>query len=232
MTDTPILDASVASAPKSYVVAGAQEIILKGVTASFNGSGAAGSYVPAVQIIDPGGNVVGTYTLGSTLAAGASADVSWFPGVTNSASLNPVVSNQLDYVEITASVTILPANTSANQKVIITGNPIVFDGLTRVRIEAYSPVFDVEGSNNLLVDLWDNATDTGRFSQLDLDPNPVDLGVPYYSVLYYTPTAGTHTFSLRGWTTGGGGSASFGAGAGGTTAGNPNYRPAWLRVST
>lgn len=83
MTDTPILDASVANAPKSYVVAGAQEIILKGVTASFNGSGAAGSYVPAVQIIDPAGNVIGTYTLGSTLAAGASADVSWFPGVGN-----------------------------------------------------------------------------------------------------------------------------------------------------
>lgn len=83
MTDTPILDKSVHAAPKQYVVAGAQEIILKGVTASFDGTGAGGSFVPSIQIIDPGGNVIGTYTLGQTLTAGASADVSWFPGVTN-----------------------------------------------------------------------------------------------------------------------------------------------------
>lgn len=85
MTDTPILYPSVHATPSSYVVAGSQEIILKGVTASFDGSSAAGSYVPAFQVIDPGGNVIGTYTLNETLAAGASADVSWFPGIGNAA---------------------------------------------------------------------------------------------------------------------------------------------------
>lgn len=81
MTDVSILDPAVHAAPKNYAVAGAQEIILKGVTASFDGSGAAAAWTPAVQIVDPSGAVVGTYTLGQSLAAGASADVSWFPGV-------------------------------------------------------------------------------------------------------------------------------------------------------
>jgi hypothetical protein len=81
MADISILDTSVRAAPKGYVIHGAQEIVLKGVSASFDGTGAAGSYVPAVQVIDPSGFTVGTYVLGQTLAAGASADVAWFPGV-------------------------------------------------------------------------------------------------------------------------------------------------------
>lgn len=98
MTDTPILDPAVAAAPKQYKVAGAQEIVLKGVTASFDGTGAAGSYVPAVQIIDPGGTVIGTYTLNETLAAGASADVSWFPGIgvgSNTAAAKSLVATRI-----------------------------------------------------------------------------------------------------------------------------------------
>ncbi len=83
MADISILDPSVKAAPKSYLITGSQEIVLKGVTASFDGTGAGGSFIPAVQVVDPSGFVVGTYTLGVTLAAGASADVSWFPGVTN-----------------------------------------------------------------------------------------------------------------------------------------------------
>ena len=81
MADISILDSSTAAAPKSYTVKGAQEIILRSVTGSYDGTGAAGSYIPAVQILDPAGFVVGTFVANTTLAAGASADVSWFPSV-------------------------------------------------------------------------------------------------------------------------------------------------------
>jgi hypothetical protein len=86
MADISILDPAVSAVPKSYKVKGAQEIVLKGVTASYDGTGAGGSFIPAVQVVDPSGFIVGTYTLGSTLTAGASADVSWFPGVTPAAA--------------------------------------------------------------------------------------------------------------------------------------------------
>jgi len=81
VADISILDSSTAAAPKSYTVKGAQEIILRSVTGSYDGTGAAGSYIPAVQILDPAGFVVGTFVANTTLAAGASADVSWFPGL-------------------------------------------------------------------------------------------------------------------------------------------------------
>lgn len=81
MPDIAIVDPAVHAAPKSYTIKGSQEIILKGVTASFDGTGAGTTWVPAVQVISDSGVVIGTYTLGSALAAGASADVSWFPGI-------------------------------------------------------------------------------------------------------------------------------------------------------
>ena len=81
MADVSILDQAVHAAPKQYKVTGSQDIVIRSVTASFDGTGAASSFVPVVQIIDPSGFVAGTYPLGSTLTAGASADVSWFPSV-------------------------------------------------------------------------------------------------------------------------------------------------------
>jgi hypothetical protein len=81
VADISILTPAVATVPSGYTVTGSQELVIKAVTASFNGAAAAGNYVPAVQIVNPAGIVVGTYTLGSTLAAGASADVSFFPSV-------------------------------------------------------------------------------------------------------------------------------------------------------
>lgn len=79
MADIDILSTSTAAAPKDFTIAGALEILLKNVTASFDGTGAGGSFVPALQIVDPAGVIVGTYPIDTTLAAGASADVSWFP---------------------------------------------------------------------------------------------------------------------------------------------------------
>lgn len=230
MTDTPILDASVASAPKSYVVAGAQEIILKGVTASFNGTGAAGSYVPAVQIIDPAGNVIGTYTLGSTLAAGASADVSWFPGVGLGGSSSAGGITLLDYVEITAAVTVTGG--VGAQTVILTGNPLVLDGSTRIRVEVGTPQFDLTQPGNLLVDVWEDSTDLGRIMDLDIAIGATlsDLGIGGSVSRFYTPAAGTHTYTVRGWTTTGAPFPFFQGGPGLVTAGNPNYMPGWMAV--
>lgn len=79
MADASILDPAVHAAPKGYVVKGAQEIVLKSVSASFDGTSAAGAFVPAFQLIDPSGVVAGTYTFGGSLSVGATADITWFP---------------------------------------------------------------------------------------------------------------------------------------------------------
>jgi hypothetical protein len=79
MADVALLDSEVAATPTGYTVPGAQEIIIKSITASYDGTSAVGPFVPTLQIIAPNGAVLASCPVGVTVAAGGSADVSWFP---------------------------------------------------------------------------------------------------------------------------------------------------------
>lgn len=82
MASEPIRSTTVVTAPKDYTIPGAQQIRPLSVRASFDGSGAAGAWLPAVQILDNNGNVLSTHADPNvSVAAGGSADVTWFPGV-------------------------------------------------------------------------------------------------------------------------------------------------------
>ena len=65
--------------PMDYTVPGASEAQPLVVTASFNGASAGGSFVPTLEVIAPTGAVVARCPLDTSIAAGGSADVSWFP---------------------------------------------------------------------------------------------------------------------------------------------------------
>lgn len=129
MADVSILDTSSAAVPKAYEVAGAQEIILKGVTASFDGSGAGGSWIPALQVVDPSGFIVGTYTCSTTVAAGSSVDVSWFPrgGVAVSAAAGRGVSHG-DVASLTLTVPDSDGSTyfDADASTFLTNDPATY----------------------------------------------------------------------------------------------------------
>lgn len=79
MADTPLFDSAVEVAPNDYEIPAGADRGLKSVAASFDGSGSTASYQPAVQILSPSGAVVVTAVCPTIVAAGASADVSWFP---------------------------------------------------------------------------------------------------------------------------------------------------------
>lgn len=67
--------------PMDYTVPAAGDIQPLVVTATFNGASAGGTFVPELQIIAPTGAVIARCPVTDPIAAGASADVSWFPGV-------------------------------------------------------------------------------------------------------------------------------------------------------
>jgi hypothetical protein len=81
MADVPILVAGTASAPLSYRVPNAQELILKAVNADVDGTAASGDYVMAVELLSDAGIVIARCPTSTTIVAGASAEVSWFPAV-------------------------------------------------------------------------------------------------------------------------------------------------------
>ena len=71
---------AVTPAPADFVVPNAAEWVLQVVSATFDGTGAAGAYLPAVQIIGPGGDVAATFAdKNVSVAAGSSAEVTFGP---------------------------------------------------------------------------------------------------------------------------------------------------------
>jgi hypothetical protein len=117
MADVLILAAGTAAAPASYEVPNAQIILPKAVHAVFDGTSASGSFLPVLEILSDAGIAVATCPLGSAIAAGGSAEVSWFPCAALSASVAAglPVTETLYYDVRNASVTastVLKAGTS------------------------------------------------------------------------------------------------------------------------
>ena len=80
--DRQVLVVGQAPAPTHTVIPGNGQITPRAIFAHYDGSAAAGTYIPALKVTSDGGELVGIYPLRSTtLAAGVSADVSWFPDV-------------------------------------------------------------------------------------------------------------------------------------------------------
>lgn len=79
MADIPILVAGSEAAPAGWEVPATQEVNPKAAHATVDGTSAAQSFIPVLEIITDGGKII-SRCVGPTVAAGGSADVSWFPG--------------------------------------------------------------------------------------------------------------------------------------------------------
>jgi hypothetical protein len=87
--DVTIGASAVEDAPLDYPIPGAAELILKFLTASYDGTAASGPFVPTIQLLVGATVVAGSFPLGQQLAAGALADVTWFPGVAGKGTVTP-----------------------------------------------------------------------------------------------------------------------------------------------
>jgi hypothetical protein len=78
------------SAPAAWTLQDLLEILPKTAYAHYDGSGTAGPFQPCLRIISDAGIVAGEYICETEVAAGASADVTWFRGVGAGSSNVPV----------------------------------------------------------------------------------------------------------------------------------------------
>ena len=79
--DQQVLVTGTASAPTHFTIPGNGQIQPKAIFAHYDGSAAASPFLPALKIISDGGELVGIYPTPTSVAAGGSAEVSWFPRV-------------------------------------------------------------------------------------------------------------------------------------------------------
>ncbi len=150
-------------------------------------------------------------------------------GASNSLRADHLPGFTLDYVEITAAVTVT-ATTDGNSQgtAIIDGNSVSYDGSTIVKIEFYAPYISYNVSNNaILINLYDGTNDLGRLVNMSqiTGSNAQTMGA--YGVRFLTPSNASHTYHIRGWKTSASGSASVGAAAGGAS----SYVPAFMRIT-
>lgn len=132
---------------------------------------------------------------------------------------------ELDYVEFTSAVN-LTATTEATANTIVTGSAIAYDGATVVMIEFYAPTWQVQDTLDAVstVYLYDGAASIGRIATAlnpTGDSGGTGLIIPCHGFRRLTPSAATHTYSVRGATSTG--TSIMHAGAGGNGAQMPGY---------
>lgn len=133
---------------------------------------------------------------------------------------------ELDYVEITAPVSI-SATSAAAANTCITGTSKAY-AATRIRIEVYAPFAGPKNANtDLQVTLWDGATDLGVIADI-FSTSSAEADCPLYAVRYLTPTAAVHQYIVKAFRGAGATNGAFAASTGGVA----TAMPAFLRVST
>lgn len=131
---------------------------------------------------------------------------------------------QVDYVEVTSNQT-TTATTAATATAIVTGSAVTYDGATPIWVEFYAGQAYHSVANGIVVaDLWDGSTDLGIIA-LGVSP-VVGNGPTLNGRRKLTPSAASHTYSIRAWVTAAG-TGNFLAAAGGAGAMMPMY----LRIS-
>jgi hypothetical protein len=126
VADKVISAAAVQTLPAGYQVPAAQVIGVKSVRAIVDGSGAGAAFLPALQLVSPAGQIVWQSATDSAIAAGGSADVSWFPGVGAGGAATATGAVITANADCSAPFTWGPGVISRNLSTVITNDSTVF----------------------------------------------------------------------------------------------------------
>lgn len=202
--DTAISVGQTQATPLTYTLPSAQDVVLHGARASYDGTGAAGSFVPLLQILAPGGLIVSEAIGGATLAAGASADLSWFPrvgGGGGGAITTQTLVAYAVFAPVGGSLSVTSTNNAAPTNVITTPS-FTADGATQYRIDFGVSALDIKvtagGSGTAtLLTLTRDSTILGDVMDYNVQPtNGLYGSIPVFLSVFDTPPAGSHTYSI------------------------------------
>lgn len=148
----------------------------------------------------------------------------------------------LDYVtrDLTASggklnVPVSAAGDGSDVAAFIQGNPFTVDGSTQVAVEVYVAASEPDFQQSILASLYEGSTNVAVITDSSTGETSSNItrdATTMYGKLLLTPSAGTHTYAIRVWATGGttnnvwSGTNAIGPGTA------PKYGVAWYRVAT
>lgn len=182
-------------------------------------SGGSGSGMATDPLWDAAGDLAqGTgANTGAKLSAGTAGQ---FLKSGGAATANAWASRELDYAEVTSSVTLTGTSEGAADT-IVTGNAVTYDGSTAVMIEFWCYTTATDANQSVVFVLLEGATVVG-IAQISCPNGATSANrLPGTLQVRRTPAAGSKTMTLKAWKTGG--TAIVGAGAGGSGTGLPAY---------
>jgi hypothetical protein len=135
---------------------------------------------------------------------------------------------QYDYAEFTSTVGIT-ATSEATANNVVTGNAIAYDGSTAVWVEFECPGAGPDLSaagRTLLIILYDSVgtTSIGWIAYYE-NPAATQMYAPVHVTRKITPSAATHTYSIKAWVNGGTGEILAGVGGAGA------FMPGHIRIT-
>jgi hypothetical protein len=127
---------------------------------------------------------------------------------------------ELAYTEFNADVSII-VTSAATAATVVTAAAVTFDGSTAVWVEFQATRVEAPTTAGvpIILDLWDGSTDLGIIGSV---VGAASSAAPFNRSRRITPSAASHTFSVRGWVPSGTG-AVVRAGAGGAGTNLPGH---------
>lgn len=128
-------------------------------------------------------------------------------------------------VEFTSPLTI-SVTTEATASTVVTAAAVTFDGTTEVDIEFGCPYVQPASAANAGVHLilYDGSSSVGFLGTVG-SPAANNLLLPVRASRTLTPSAASHTYSVRAYQAGGNGTVGAGAG------GSGNYMPGYIKIT-
>lgn len=133
--------------------------------------------------------------------------------------------SELDYATFTSAVTVT-ATSEATANTVVTGAGVAYDGSTDVMIEFFSYAVQGPGSNGVIsLVLYDGSSSIGTIAQINQPTVAGAFITPVLVARRLTPSAATHTYSVRAFVNTGSGSVYAGSGGVG------NAMPGFIRIT-
>lgn len=123
------------------------------------------------------------------------ADSSQTAGVKWAAASAAGAVRSLDVVTLSTDL-VVTATSAATAQTWITGNAVTYDGSTAIVLEAFCPYQNTGSGIAIGVTLWDGSTDTGQIGVFS-------TASPVYMAVVFTPSAASHTYTLKAYSSGG-----------------------------
>jgi hypothetical protein len=169
------------------------------------------------------GGALGAATDGWVLTSDGAGGASWQPPPTGGGG-GGGGGTELAYVEFTSNVTV-SSTTEATPTDVVSAGAVTY-AAARIRVDFCAAGVLMGGSNGALsLTLWDGSTDLGRIGSWQQEAASGQVNIPTMLSRFLTPSAGSHTYKIRGFSTNS--SATILVGAGGTGV----RMPGWIRVS-